>query len=328
MEGQMNKNPSIIVKNLISSEHYKFKKELKPLLDGISFQINEGDKIGISAFTKDELVCLVEIIGNMRSYYKGFVKLSSLGTKAKKRSIVEQIFYLDSPDMLYQDMNLLEHLMYVKHILNDSNDVAYEDGAMQKETLDFIKKIGADDLVVTKIKNMSESTKLIVSMMVALMTSSEKVIINATNYTFNYKEATLIKNLFKCYPEKTIILATFDTKLIRMADDRIIYISDGKISLDSYVEGVFKNFDDVTCSLTSSNNKKLVEIVRSISGKRELAYYLDGESIYLKAVEPKDFINPMFFAECTKQGVELEKISFNKGHIQSAFEQMEGVKIK
>lgn len=328
MEGQTNKNPSIIVKDLISSEHYRFKSGLKPLLDGISFQINEGDKIGISAFTKDELVCLIEIIGNMRSYYKGFVKLSTLGTKAKKRSIVEQIFYLDSPDMLYQDMNLLEHLMYVKHILYESDDAAFEDGIMQKETLDFIKRIQADDVVSTKIKNMRESTKLIVSMMIALMTSSEKVIINATNYSFSYKEADLIKKLFECYPDKTVVLATFDTKLIRLVDDRIIYISEGKISLDSYVEEVFKNFEDVTCSLASSDNKKLVEIVRFISGKRELTYYLDGESIYIKKVEPKDFVNPLFFSECAKQGVNLERICFNKGRIQSAFEQMEGVKIK
>jgi len=318
--------PSFIIKDLISSEHFKLNGKLIPLLNGVSFQINKGDKVGVSAFSKEELVCIIEILGNMRPYYKGYVKLSSLGTKAKKGSVVEQIFYLDSPEMLYGDMTLLEHLMYVKNIINIAQDIGVDAGVEQKAILDFIKASQMEKYVLTPIKRMKESTKMVVAIMVALLTTSEKLVINASNYFFSYEEACSIKTLFNMYANKTIVLATFDNKLIGMSCQKVIYLSQGQVKSYTSVKELYKNWDKVTCSIKSGDNTKLVSLIQNLSSHPDFRFFEEDGYIFFEGIRPEDFINKEFFLQCEKDHLIIEKIRINQGRVANAFDEIEGGK--
>ena len=125
-------NATIIVNDLVSCEHYKKDpsnpdSKLVPFLDKVSFIVHKGDVLGISADNESELTFLIEILGNMRPYYSGYVKLSNLGVKAQKRMVLESIFYCDSHEMVYQDMTLLEHMMFISNMLNHDKKINYAD---------------------------------------------------------------------------------------------------------------------------------------------------------------------------------------------------------
>jgi ABC-type Na+ transport system ATPase subunit NatA len=319
--------PSIVVRNLISAEHYKQGDELIPLLDGLSFEVAKGTKLGIGASKEEELVALVEILGNMRSYYKGYVKLSSLGTRAKKKSVVEQIFYLDSPQMLYEDMNLLEHLMFVKKISADVHDVPFNEGQEQKATLDLIKEAGLDEFVLTRIKKMPESVKLITAIAVALLSDSEKVVINAAKFSFTYNECFAIKALFRHFNDKTIILGTFDNKLIGMACDHVLYISQGKLKTFSTVDELYKNWDKVTCSIKTTQAPELISLIYELAEKKQADCLSQGGYVYVKYLDPAEFLGPVFFAECQKREISIADIRINQGRVANAFEEIGGEKI-
>jgi ABC-type multidrug transport system ATPase subunit len=314
--------PSIIVKDLVSAEHYKKDETLIPLLNGISFQINKNDKVGLSASNENELVAMIEILGNMRSYYKGYVKLSSLGTKAKKRSIIEQIFYLDSPAMLYEDMNLLEHLMYVMNIIKRSDNIAEDEGQSQKKMLDLIKEAKMDKYVLTPIKKMNEDVKFISAIMVALLSDSEKIIINASKYHFSYEEAKSIQALFNIFKDKTVVLATFDNKVIGMACSKVIYISSGQLKAYTSVNDLYKNWDKVTCSIKTDQPQLLIDLISSLKGEKEFDSLIQDGYVFIKFLEPESFITAKFFQECQQRGILIENIRINHGRVANAFEEI------
>ncbi|MCI2068049.1 MAG: hypothetical protein LKJ88_00525 [Bacilli bacterium] len=315
-------NVSIIVKDLISAEHYKEEGKLIPLLDGLSFEILKGQKVGISSTNKEELVALIEILGNMRSYYKGYVKLSSLGTKALKRAVVEQIYYLDSSSMLYEDMSLLKHLMLIRNIYCQSHGLEFEPGVEQKRMLDYIKEAKMASYVLTPIKKMPETIKFIVSIMVALLSDSEKIVINASQYVFSYEECSVIQALFQMFKEKTIIIGTGDNKLIGMSCDQVIYLSKGKLKTFSSVNDLYKNWDKVTCSIKTEQSQELIDIIHSLAKGKELDCLPQDGYVYVKYLEPSAFLNEEFFTLCESRGIIIGDIRINHGRVANAFEEI------
>jgi ABC-type multidrug transport system ATPase subunit len=317
-------NASIVVKNLVSAEHYKKDGKLIPLLNDISFNVAKGDKVGISASSKEELLALIEILGNMRSYYKGKVRLSSFGTKADKKTLVEQLFYVDSPAMLYEDMNLLEHLMFIANIKAKAENRSLEAGETQKSILDYIRAAKMEKYVLTPVRKMNEEVQFIVAVMVALMSDSEKIIINASKYSFTYEDSCSLQLLFSLFEKKTVVFGTFDNKVIGMSCNKVIYIVDGKLKAYATVDDLYKNWDNVTCSFKTEQTNMLSSLITKLAWSKKVQVAIENNYVYVKYLEPADFIDSVFFRACQDQGIVLSDIHINHGRVANAFEEIRG----
>lgn len=315
-------NCAFIVRDLFSCEHKKnSKNELVPLLNGITFNIQKNDIIGISSIDRDELYILIEILGNMRSYYKGYIKLSSLGTKAKKRSLVESIFYVDSYSMLYESMNVLEHLMYIGLIKKNKCDP----GVLQKEMLDIIKATGLEKYVVSRIKDLSDNMKMVIAILISSLSDSEKIVINAIKYIFTYEEACIIDKIFKYYNDKgkTIVFASMDYKTIGMACNKVMYISNGKVQTCAPVQTIYKEWDKVTCAFKTDKPNELVSLINLLNRNENVECYAEGGFLYVKYIDVYKLLSANFLQSAKNNKIEIEQIKINSGRISNAFEEIE-----
>ncbi len=316
-------NASIVVHNLISCEHSKKmvdgKEILTPFLSNISLVIEKGEVCGISAENKDELSVLIEILGNMRPYYKGFVKLTNLGTSSFKRAILDYIFYIDSHKMVYDDMTLIEQLMLITIMSNKDKKANYAN--LEKGVLDDIMACHLEDLVNVKIKALSVSTKMVIAIMVACMSNSEKVIINASNYTFTQTDCDRINHIFDYFKgKKTIVLGTLQSKLIGMCSSHVIYLVHGTVKVDCSITELYEKWDKVICSISCDDPNRLCDLIKA-KFKGTSTGILDGV-IYLKNYGDSIVSYNDLYDLSTENKINLKFIRFNSGRAENAFNEI------
>lgn len=318
-------NASMIINNLISCEHYHKDKnnkdsELIPFLNDVSFAVENNDLLGIGAGNPEELRILIEVLGNMRPYYKGYVKLSRLGVRTTKRMVMENLFYVDSEKMVYEDMTLLEHLMLNAVMNSGSNKINY--GELQKEILDIIVDTGMEDLVNSRIRYLTKTTRMVIAIFIACMSRSEKIVINAIDYVFAQADVERLHKIFDFFKSKgkTIVIASMEPKVIGMCCDKVVYISHGRVEVYCTVNDLYKRWDKVVCSIKSDDNQKLGEILKNkIPG---LVPIIINRILYLKNYSNKDIKNKEIYDLAVLQGIHIEFIRFNRGRVENAFDEI------
>jgi len=316
-------NVSIVVHELTSSEHYKKtedSKELIPFLNKISFVIEKKDIVGISADNKTELKILIEILGNMRSHLKGVIRLTDLGIRSTKRLVLEKIFFIDSNKILYEDMTLLEQLMFVANILHGKTKANPAD--LQKSILDLIHSCSLDEYVVTPLKQLSDGLRMVISILVGLMSDSEKIIINAIDYEFSQDEILKLCKIFKYFRKqnKTIILATMQSKMIGMCCNHVLYVNDGQLKVDCTIDELYKKWDKVVCSIKTDEIIELDQLIKN-NFKGIITSVVDG-ILYVKDYSDNAIISDDIYYLARKNNIKISFIRFNSGRVENAFNEI------
>jgi|GEM_PF-2377271 ABC-type multidrug transport system, ATPase component len=316
-------NASMVINNLISCEHYpktpEDKENLIPFLNKISFAIKRNEIYGISADNKFALNILIEILGNMRSYYKGFVKLTNLGTSTIKRAINEKIFYVDSHKMVYEDMTLIEQLMLIAVMQNKDKNVNYAD--LERSILDMIMKCSMEDLVAIKIKHLSNSTKMVIAILVACMSYSEKIIINAIDYEFAQADCERLSHIFDYFHiKKTIVFASMQSKLIGMCANHVIFINHGVIKADCSINELYLKWDHISCSIKCDDNEKFSKIL--VSNYKGVTTSIIDNVIYVKNYGDQTVAYKDIYDLGLRNKIRINFIRFNGGRVENAFNEI------
>lgn len=315
---------SIVIDGLISCEHYRenaddLKSNLIPVLNNVSFVIENNDILGIGSDNKEALGILIEIIGNMRSYYRGVVRLSDLGVRSEKRMVLEKLFYIDSHEMVYEDKTLLELLAFI-NIMIHKKDKNY--GKMQKDVLDIISACKLDDLVNSEIRHLAVTTRMVISILVACMSKSEKIIINATNYFFPQSDINRLKNIFDCYKAagKTIVIASTQAKIIGMCCDHVLYLNDGRVEVYSTVNDLYKRWDKVVCSIKGEKLEELSKYLKETF--KGIATAIVDDALYIKNYSAGEILNKDIYKVALDHDIVINYIRFNSGRVENAFDEI------
>ena len=221
-------NTSICVTDLVSCEHYRDDDGiLFPLISYISFDIKKGEVVGLCSQDRNILYCLIEILGNIRPYYRGLVEYGFENVSRRKGRFTDNVFYLDGSKMLYTHMTILEQMMFIDGETNKKSKRA----EAQKKNLDLISEFGLDKYVLTLIKHLSREMRMVISILIACMSSCERIIINANEYEFSAEQCECIRKIFKHYSQKgkTIVFGTNLYRAIGICCDKVLYTNDGKI---------------------------------------------------------------------------------------------------
>lgn len=350
------------IQHLVSCEHYKNEDgSLTPVLNDISFDIHSNEILGIGASKSDELDAIIEIIGNMRPYYSGLVQISGKDLDLRKRIISDDVFYADSHHMIFGQMNVLEQLMYIKTIQADKailnikkrkkellaksfkstsevkkeireiiegldNEInkikAIPAQQVQKETLDLIKELRLDDYVVSPINSLKESTQMVITILVACLSDSERIVINTEGYIFSYDDCRHISVIFEYFKNhgKTIILGSNEPKLIGIACSRVILIDKGQLLIDSEVNELYKTYDKIVCKVKSDNNKLLKSLIDEQMPRARGT--IEGFLIIFRDCKDEDVLNKQLLGIAKANNIRLDYIKFNQGRVENAFNEL------
>lgn len=216
------------VKNI--EKYYGNKDNVTKAIDGISFDVEKGEFVGIMGASGSGKSTLLNCISTIDNVTTGKILLKGKDiTKLKGKSLEK--FRRDELGFIFQDYNLLDTLTIYENIalaLTIQNRKAKEIDTLVK---DIAKRLGIDELLNKYPYQVSGGQKQRVASARAIVTDPSIILADEPTGALDSKSARQLLESFENMNkelEATILMVTHDPFTASYAE-RILFIKDGKI---------------------------------------------------------------------------------------------------
>jgi len=249
------------MENVSSFEGYRFKDgSVRQVLKDISLAMYTGEAWGITGNHTFELKLLLEIMANVKPYLSGRCVLNERGMLRKKRIILPHVFYIGDSQMLYNNMNVLEYIMFA----TDKKGINPVD--RQEEILDLLVASDLGFLCLVPIKYLTKAQKAVITLVTAAFCSTTKLIVfNVPELEFDetlYSAMAKISQHIKSV-DKTLVLCSKDPLLIQAACDHIAVILDGSLKFSGTTDAFYDRFDRIVFRIKIEQPEDAMQLLQS-----------------------------------------------------------------
>lgn len=232
----------VLMEAVSSIEHFLAGGETpRRVLRDISLLIKKQEVWGINGTSLLEIKLLLEIIANIRPYDKGKCVLIERGMMRRKRVILKHVFYIGNPNMLYNNMNVLEFLMFATSKFKINRVV------LQEQIFELIIAVGLGHLSLTPNYLLTKEEKAVITLIAAAYSDSLMIVFNFPEYVWDDVLVDALANISNFIRErgKTLILATQNCLVIDKVCSHTAILKDGELIYSGSVENFRRNFDKV-----------------------------------------------------------------------------------
>ncbi|KUO71976.1 MAG: hypothetical protein APF81_07480 [Desulfosporosinus sp. BRH_c37] len=307
----------VMMEGISSGEHFLVYGEIpRRVLDDISLLIGKAEAWGINGTSLFEIRLLLEIMANIRPYDRGKCVLIERGMMRRKRVILRHVFYIGSSEMLYNNMNVLEFLMFAT-AKSKINRVA-----LQEQIFELIIAIGLGHLSLTPNHMLTREEKAVITLIAAAYSECPIIIFNLPEYVW---DEVLIEAVGKitCFIRekgKTLILATQNCFLIEKACSHTAITKDGQLIYSGTVENFRMNFDKVEVIIRDKAVHSMMGEIALLLPSYKLVTKNDSLIISSKTSEASD--PSAIFRKIVESGFTPDSIEINHKTVQNAFEEL------
>lgn len=313
--GKENIKKAVSLSNICSSEHYVRDGNMQRLIENLSLEVLLGEGVGVSSQNPVEARLLLEIIANIRPYYSGRCVLAEKGMMQKKRFILPHLFYIDTADMVYNNMSVLEFLLFA----TDQQKTGTV--SRQKRFLKLLIDMDFEYIAFSTLSSLSDTEKILIEMIIAAESKSTLVILNALDFIFTIKEIHALNILFNIVKEHgSVIIGTTQASLIGISCEKVAFIIDGHVQFFGSVSDLCKSWDKVLYLIKTSDPETTAKQLSEAYS--EYSYVVDAPNILVynysdSALSDSDFMKLIF-----DKGIQPDNIKINKGRVGNSFEEL------
>jgi len=206
---------------MISFSSVTKKFHQKTAIDKISFKTKKGEIIGfVGPNGAGKTTTMRLIMGYLRPT-AGKILIDDSDPLENRIDVLKKIGYLPENNPLYQEMRVNEYLGFISDIKEE------------KDYLKIVEQVGLNDVLATKIEELSRGFKQRVGLAAALFGNPEILVLDEPTSGLDPIEQEKIRNLIRQLAErKTIIFSTHILSEIEDIADRLTIIDNGKIVYD------------------------------------------------------------------------------------------------
>ena len=216
------------VKNI--EKYYGNKSNLTKAIDNISFDVNEGEFVGIMGASGSGKTTLLNCISTIDRVTAGSITINKQEiTKLKGNSLNK--FRREELGFIFQDFNLLDTLTAYENIALALTIQKVNPKEIDARVKEVSKKLGITDILNKYPYQISGGQKQRVASSRAIITNPKIVFADEPTGALDSKSARQLLETFEDLNQKlgaTILMVTHDAFTASYAD-RIIFIKDGKI---------------------------------------------------------------------------------------------------
>ena len=216
------------VKNI--EKYYGNKSNLTKAIDGISFNVGEGEFVGIMGASGSGKTTLLNCISTIDRVTAGKIIINNQDiTKLKGNKLNK--FRREELGFIFQDFNLLDTLTAYENIslsLSIQNIGVQE---IRKRVNEIAKKLGISEVLQKYPYEMSGGQKQRVAVARAIITNPKLILADEPTGALDSKSSKILLETFNYLNTKldgTILMVTHDSFSASYAN-RVIFIKDGKI---------------------------------------------------------------------------------------------------
>jgi len=202
-------------------------------LDGVSFEMQEGEVIGVLGPNGAGKTTLLRILVMFLEPTSGKVEIDNLdlGNPLYQRDIKSKIGYLPENAPLYEDMTVWEYLSFTGKMQGIKKN------NLSEKILNVLEKCGLKDKQNTEISILSKGYRQRVGIAQALIHDPKIVILDEPTTGLDPNQRIEIRDLIKeVGKSKTVILSSHVLSEVQATCSRILIINKGKIVADDTPE--------------------------------------------------------------------------------------------
>lgn len=304
---------------LVSCEHTdNADGTFSPLMKNVSLVVREGDIMGISGDNKFVVKILCEILGSMRAYYRGFLRVGEIGSFVNKRAILTHTYYLDGDAILYDRMTVLEQILFTLY----KKQKERKDIERQRDALDLLVDCGLRDIALRKIADLTKGERLGVCLVIAALSESPIIVINILDYELSQQEVQSFSELVELLKErdKTVVFATMQPKFIGMVCNMATYLKNGEVEYTGSVEQLVKEWDKVVCLIKGRDCEKWSEIISEAMPGYKCV--IEEDTLYVRNHTDEEFNMSKLYGVLATNSIVPDMIKFNKGRVENSFNEI------
>lgn len=201
-------------------------------LDDVSFSVQKGEVVGFLGPNGAGKSTMMKILTSYLSSSEGEVRVNGFDVVGESMQVKRSIGYLPEHNPLYLDMYVREMLLFNAQIYKVPKARVEEIISQTRLTPEANKKIG----------ELSKGYRQRVGLAIALLHNPQVLILDEPTTGLDPNQLIEIRQLIKNLgEEKTVLLSTHIMQEVEAICDRVIIINKGKIVLDSSLEDLKKN---------------------------------------------------------------------------------------
>ena len=306
------------MEGLSSIEHYHTRGERpRRVLENINLVIKRPESWGIYGRSLLEIKLLLEVMANIKPYHAGRCILVERGMMRNKRVILEHVFYICGPTMLYDNMNVLEFLMFAT--AKRGSGAVYR----QEQIFELLLSIGLGPISLTPIARLTREEKVVVTLLVTAYSESVMIVFNVPEYRFNRMLSTAIAHIAALIKErgKTLIMGSKDCRLIEKSCSHTAYVAEGRMIYQGTVEELRLTYDKILLIIEDPEAPQIME--RLAPRLPELHFTLKGRRLLIS--EPgEDNTDPhLIYENIIRSGFAPRSMKVNPKTVQNAYEEID-----
>lgn len=202
-------------------------------LNGVSFELNEGEVVGILGPNGAGKTTLLRTLVMFLPPDDGTVAIDGMELKnpSFEQAIKSRIGYLPEQAPLYEDMTVREYLMFVGRMYGISEDDIYE------KLSKVVEQCGLKEKIDAEISTLSKGYRQRTGIAQALIHDPKIIILDEPTTGLDPNQRIEIRDLIKeIGRSKTVILSSHVLSEVQATCSRVIIINRGKIVADGTPE--------------------------------------------------------------------------------------------
>lgn len=307
----------VFMENLSSGEHFlREGEEPRRVLADINLVIKRGQSWGINGRSLFEIKLLLEIMANIRPYDGGRCVLTERGMMRHKRIILQHVFYIGNADMLYNNMNVLEYLMFATAGFRTSW-VEH-----QERLFEFIIEAGLGHISLTPIEMLTKAEKAVITLLAAAYSDCLMIVLNLPDYEFDGVLTAAVAKISAFIRErgKTLVLSTRNNLLIEKACTHTAFVADGEIIYRGTVDDLRFNFDHIVLMI---RDKKIdIMLTKLAALLPEYWLFIKGGRLMISSQGREEQEPHYLYQKIIEAGFAPESIETNLKTVENAYEEI------
>lgn len=221
-------NSVLRVENI--EKYYGNKGSLTKAIDGISFQVEKGEFVGIMGASGSGKTTLLNCISTIDRVTIGNIFIGNKNITQLKGNALNR-FRREELGFIFQDFNLLDTLTAYENIALALTIQKVPAGQIDPKVQDAAEKLGITDVLWKYPYQMSGGQRQRVASARAIITNPKMILADEPTGALDSKAARMLLESFKAMNEQdnaTILMVTHDAFTASYAS-RILFIKDGQI---------------------------------------------------------------------------------------------------
>ncbi len=290
-------------------------------VDDISFEIEQGEIIGLLGLNGAGKTTLLRMLGCLLTPSGGQARLDSLDVQADPLSVRGRIGYLPEVPPLYGEMRVEDFLHFVARLR----------GVPRRKSVEQVKKVmgqcHVDDVANQRIETLSFGYRKRVGIAQAIVHAPPILLLDEPIAGLDPAQIVEMRALIRHLAgEHTVLLSSHILSEISQTCDRILVVHRGRLAAQGSEEELVGRFvDKARLVLEVAGDRKMLEqVLDGLGGEFEI-HWLESltESLKLELHSEKD-MRSLVAKAVVEAGLDLLGLQAAGGDLESVFLQLTG----